>query len=82
MHLLWGAAIVACLFPSLPHAARLAMKARWSGQLLDCPGVRLRKTSMVADSGLFVSNHISWLDIPALNAVAPTAFVSKDDVRG
>lgn len=31
--------------------------------------------------GLLVANHISWLDIFAINAFAPAAFVSKDDVR-
>lgn len=36
---------------------------------------------MPLDGGLFVANHISWLDIFAINALAPAAFVSKDDVR-
>lgn len=81
MHLLWGAATVGCLFPFLPRAARLALKARWSRQLLDCLGVRLRAAGAPLDGGLVVANHISWLDIFAINAVAPTAFVSKDDVR-
>ena len=30
---------------------------------------------------MLVANHISWLDIFVINAVAPTAFVSKDEVR-
>jgi 1-acyl-sn-glycerol-3-phosphate acyltransferase len=33
-------------------------------------------------SGLLVANHISFLDIFVINAWAPAAFVSKDDVRG
>jgi len=31
--------------------------------------------------GLLVCNHISWLDIFVINALAPAAFVSKDDVQ-
>ncbi|HJV96953.1 MAG TPA: lysophospholipid acyltransferase family protein, partial [Albitalea sp.] len=31
---------------------------------------------------MLVANHVSWLDILAINAVAPTRFVSKADVRG
>jgi lyso-ornithine lipid O-acyltransferase len=31
---------------------------------------------------LVVCNHISWLDIPVLSAVAPVSFVAKKDVSG
>ena len=31
---------------------------------------------------LVVANHVSWLDILAINAVHPVRFVSKADVRG
>lgn len=31
--------------------------------------------------GLLVANHISWLDVFAINAAAPTTFIAKDDVR-
>jgi 1-acyl-sn-glycerol-3-phosphate acyltransferase len=31
--------------------------------------------------GLLVSNHISWLDIYAINAVSPAAFVGKAEIR-
>jgi 1-acyl-sn-glycerol-3-phosphate acyltransferase len=73
---------VAFAFPWLPRSARLALKARWSRQLLDTLGVRLLATGAPLDGGLFVANHISWLDIFAINAIAPTAFVAKDDIRG
>lgn len=72
---------MACLFPFLPRRARQALKARWSGQLLACLGVRLRSAGLPPAEGLVVANHISWLDIFAINAVAPTAFVAKDEVR-
>lgn len=74
-------ATAAVAFPFLPHGARLALKGRWSRQLLDCLGVRLRTAGSPLDGGLFVANHISWLDIFAINALAPAAFVSKDEVR-
>lgn len=31
--------------------------------------------------GLLVCNHVSWLDIFVINALAPAAFVAKDEVR-
>jgi 1-acyl-sn-glycerol-3-phosphate acyltransferase len=50
--------------------------------LLDALGVRLRVAGTPPGAGLVVANHISWLDIYAINALVPTAFVAKDDVRG
>jgi lyso-ornithine lipid O-acyltransferase len=31
---------------------------------------------------LVISNHVSWLDIPVLSAVAPVSFVAKQEVAG
>lgn len=47
-------------------------------------GLRLeaRLDGRVAAHALVVANHISWIDILALGAVAPATFVSKADVRG
>jgi 1-acyl-sn-glycerol-3-phosphate acyltransferase len=81
LHLLWGVATAAFAFPILPRPAQLALKGRWSRQLFDTLGVRLRTSGTPIDGGLFVANHISWLDIYAINAFAPAAFVSKDEVR-
>lgn len=81
LHLLWGVATAATVFPWLPSTAQLALKARWSRQLLDVLGVRLRTTGTPPAGGLLVANHLSWLDVFAINAVAPTTFLSKDDVR-
>jgi 1-acyl-sn-glycerol-3-phosphate acyltransferase len=74
-------ATVALVFPWLPRTATLALKARWSRQLFDALGVRLRTAGTPIDGGLFVANHVSWLDIFAINAFAPAAFVAKDEVR-
>ena len=74
-------ATVALAFPFLPLKARRALRSRWSRQLLDALGVRLQVAGTPPASGLLVANHISWLDVYAINAATPTAFVSKDDVR-
>ena len=45
-------------------------------------GVRLdANLNAIAPGSLIVANHISWLDIYALNAARPAAFVSKSEVR-
>ncbi len=45
-------------------------------------GVRLRVIGAPVDPGpvLFVSNHISWLDIPVLGALLPVSFIAKREV--
>lgn len=81
LHLLWGVATAATVFAWLPERERLYLKARWSRQLLEVLGVRLHPAGVPLTGGLLVANHISWLDIFAINAMAPATFLSKDDVR-
>ncbi|HTH93867.1 MAG TPA: lysophospholipid acyltransferase family protein [Rhodocyclaceae bacterium] len=86
LHLLQGSLTVAFFYPWLNESQRLWLKKRWSRQLLAILGVRLRyRGQLQADAtlpnGLIVANHISFLDIFVVNAIVPTAFVSKDDVK-
>ena len=84
VHLLWGAATVAVVYPWIDMRFRRALKRRWSRQLLEALGVRLKVSSggtAWPALGLVVSNHISWLDIFVINALTPAAFVAKDDVK-
>ncbi len=82
LHLLWGAATVAVVYPWARLSLRRALKRRWSAQLLGILGIRTVAVGKTAlPPGLLVCNHISWLDIYVINALAPTAFVSKDEVR-
>ncbi len=53
---------------------------RWVGR---CAGLRLRiEGRPLGRDVLFVSNHVTWLDILALGGVTGAAFVSRDDVSG
>ncbi len=82
VHLLHGMAVMAWRFPSLDDAGRQARIQWWSAKLVRVAGLRLH-TSGQAHPGaaLLLANHISWLDIAAIHAVAPRArFVSKADV--
>ncbi|GAB2181020.1 lysophospholipid acyltransferase family protein [Denitratisoma sp. agr-D3] len=79
LHLLWGCATIVAVFPFIGLPKRRWLKQRWSRQLLQVLGVGL-KVSGPAPTGLVVANHVSFLDIYAINATAPAAFVSKDDV--
>lgn len=91
-HLLNGVLTIALVYPFVRAPIRLSLKQAWSHNLLTMLGVRLRlDPSSIAAApaaadmarrpvGLLVANHISFLDIFVINAWAPTAFVSKDDV--
>ncbi|MFI4981949.1 MAG: lysophospholipid acyltransferase family protein [Nevskiales bacterium] len=69
------------LYPMMPINGRRALKARWSRQLLDVLGVRLQFAGTPPAGGFLVANHISWLDVYAINALVPTSFVAKAEVR-
>lgn len=72
----------ALVFPwlSLPRRGRL--RQRWSKGLLTLLGFRVHiDGDALARPALLVANHVSWVDIFAINALAPSAFVSKADVR-
>lgn len=84
VHLLWGA-VLAGFYPHLSTARQHALLQRWSADLLDilhitrhinCP-----PAAVIAQGNLLVANHVSWLDIFALNAVLPTCFVAKAEVQ-
>lgn len=79
LHIAWGSATIAVVFPFISIALRRKLKQRWSKQLLQILGVKLRAQGG-QPTGLLVSNHVSFLDIYAINALAPAAFVSKDEV--
>lgn len=74
-------ATVALVLSLLPRTAHRYLTARWSRQLLGTLGVRLRGSGAAPEAGLLVANHVSWLDIYAINALAPTTFVAKDELR-
>jgi 1-acyl-sn-glycerol-3-phosphate acyltransferase len=47
-------------------------------------GIRLKLEGLAIAQGpaLIVSNHVSWLDITVLSAIAPLSFVAKREVNG
>lgn len=56
----------------------------WSRQLLGIMGITVQVHGQPPAAGpvLLVSNHISWLDIPAIHAARNCRFVAKSDIRG
>lgn len=70
------------VFPFLKEARRMRYVGYFSSRLLAALGLVVRSSgSMGVGSTLLVANHVSWLDILAINAARPVRFVSKADVR-
>jgi 1-acyl-sn-glycerol-3-phosphate acyltransferase len=82
VHVLAGAWVCALVFPFLKAPQRLQRVGRWCARMLELLGVQLHASGTPRPGAtLLVANHVSWLDILAINAVAPARFVSKADVR-
>ena len=83
IHLLYAALVAACIYPFVGPATRGRRLQRWSAGLLQILAVRLCVSGMPPAGGavLVVGNHVSWLDIFAINAIHPARFVAKAEVR-
>jgi 1-acyl-sn-glycerol-3-phosphate acyltransferase len=82
-HLLRGLVICTLGFPWMGRERRLACVGRWSAQLLRifCVSVELAPGSAPPTHGLWVANHVSWIDVFVINAMFPSRFVAKSEVR-
>ncbi|MFM8333582.1 MAG: lysophospholipid acyltransferase family protein [Candidatus Methylumidiphilus sp.] len=85
---LWGVFAVAVVMPACGwvfgrRAAPIhqAIVTRWNHAVCRILNVRLSIDGQPdPDARLWVSNHVSWLDIIALGSLLPCQFVAKEDV--
>lgn len=81
-HVIHGVWMVLVRFPRLSAQARAGQVQAWSTTMLRRMGLVLHVQGQLRPGAkLVVANHISWLDILAINAVAPVRFVSKSEVK-
>lgn len=79
-----GLAICALAFPWWPPQRRMRVVGWWARHMLAALGVELRMhggEESSAQGVLLVANHVSWLDILAIDAVSSACFVAKSEVR-
>lgn len=90
LHLLQGMLTIALRFPFYAPARRRIAVKRWSHSLLGMLGVKLHVHGEIPRNdapheheqpAMLVANHVSWLDIYAINAVLPVRFVAKSEIR-
>jgi len=84
LHVLYGVVILFLVFPCASTARKHAHIQSWSKRLLFIFGIELAVTNAAViknQSFLLASNHISWIDIHAINSFHPIRFVAKSEVR-
>jgi 1-acyl-sn-glycerol-3-phosphate acyltransferase len=85
VHVAEALATIALVFPWIGVPRKRALIRRWSARLLRMLRVEARVHGL-PDGGLpgnllIVANHVSWLDIFVLNAMQPSRFVGKAELR-
>ena len=84
LHVLRGVVWAGVCFPFYTQARRMDAVRRWSAHLLGVLAVRVEFSGPPPRAGvaaMIVANHVSWLDIFALNSVHPARFVAKSQIR-
>jgi 1-acyl-sn-glycerol-3-phosphate acyltransferase len=84
LHLAY-AVLLASIFFALSSDTRKIIIWRWSRNLLKILHVSLDVQGSfeiaTLPGRLLLANHVSWLDMVAMNAVSPASFVAKSEVR-
>lgn len=84
IHLAYGT-LLGSIFPLLKRSQQRRVLRRWSRELLGILHVQLDMRGYVQHGirpvGLLVANHVSWLDVVAMNAAVPNCFVAKSELR-
>jgi 1-acyl-sn-glycerol-3-phosphate acyltransferase len=74
--------ICVLVFPFLNPSQRMQQVGVWASRTLAALGIELEVQGKPRSGPvLLTANHVSWLDILAIDAVQPVRFVSKADVR-
>jgi len=92
-HVLLGVAIVLVIFPFAGQIARNRINRTWSRVLIALCGARVVATGVAIPESLqrdgidprslgrlALANHVSWMDIFAINAVLPSRFIAKAEI--
>jgi 1-acyl-sn-glycerol-3-phosphate acyltransferase len=86
LHLLHGVATATFLLPRLTPEQRERRIQQWCRRILVILNIRVATSGHLPDAQtvrtLFVSNHISWIDIWALKQLHPMRFVAKSEILG
>ncbi|MDH5764711.1 MAG: 1-acyl-sn-glycerol-3-phosphate acyltransferase [Gammaproteobacteria bacterium] len=84
LHVFNGFILAVCFLRDKIHPDTLAARLSlwWHKGICNIFGVKIKTSGDINQvPTLFVVNHISWFDIPALGSTVPVHFLSKDEVN-
>ena len=84
-HFVVGLLIVASIWSFSQQKTRTKLTKWWCQKLLRCFGITLithgKQPDAATSNTMFIANHVSWIDIYALNSVTPLQFIAKSDIN-
>ena len=84
LHVSYGM-LLAVIYPHLNQTRQSHILKTWSRHLLTILNIGIQIDGQQLARGesgcLMVANHVSWLDIFVLNAIHPSRFIAKSEVR-
>ena len=82
VHFGWGWLQAALVLPKVGPVRRTALVQSWCLKMLQIAGVTVQETGpRPPRSVMLVSNHVSWLDMIAIQSLCESRFVAKSEVR-
>jgi 1-acyl-sn-glycerol-3-phosphate acyltransferase len=86
IHIFYGLLISGIILPGASAQRRNWWISRWCRELLALLNIRVvTYGTLPAESvagTMFIANHISWIDIHAINSVHAVRFIAKAEIRG
>lgn len=86
VHTLYGALIAVTVLPWVGPRRRDLLISHWCRGLLSCLNILVIVKGSPPDIDchrtMFIANHISWVDIHALNSIRAVRFIAKAEIRG
>jgi len=77
--------VAICVFPFITKTRKNTLTQWWSGHILAAFNITLKTRGQIPGQQqqhvMFVANHISWVDIFAINSVLPVRFIAKSEIR-
>jgi 1-acyl-sn-glycerol-3-phosphate acyltransferase len=79
-----GLIIAAIFWPLINSTQKIIVSKWWCQALLNCFNIQVivhgERPQLNLRSTMFVANHVSWIDIHAINSVIPLRFIAKSEV--
>ncbi|HZV61136.1 MAG TPA: lysophospholipid acyltransferase family protein [Methylophilaceae bacterium] len=85
LHILRGLLTAAIILPQVSPQKRDSIISNWCRKLLAVFNIQMITHGLIPSqdvtSAMFVANHVSWIDIYAINSVRAVRFVAKAEIR-